>query len=492
MTALGALIVVGGLFVMFSRLQSRGQSAAIIAAVFAIVLLEAVIYPDQSNVPTGLFHPEYRKQTFRLVDILIPVVIVVCLLGRPASPGSPVVLVWLAFLVWLATAGLIGAYEGHPLSIVAFQGKAIIYLGVFVAAASVPVEQYLARGRLERYLGWAAGLALLVILTDLGGVALSASIPLVPLESFGAIGSDAATMFSGLGVIALAVGLLARGRGQRLRLLASAGVLLSTPAFAGQRAAFIALGLAVVIVIGAIVFSRRRVAVKPTEAMLAAGAVVALLLISTVPALIGDSPVKLPLQDQLSTTFGSYEEVLTTQDRVNQWTQARPLIAERPIFGHGLGFQYVFWNQGFYEFTQTDLTHNIFADLLLRAGLVGLGLFLLAFLSTSSALARAWWSRTSDRTAAFSLGVGAAVIGLVGKGMAESIFEKYRLAIVLGLGIGVMIAAGLPRRDAVSARAPRREPRAWPGRRAPPPTVRAPRAADRRASRRASAPRHSP
>lgn len=446
MTALAALLVVIGLFAVFSRLQKRGQSAAIVGIVFAIVLLEAVIYQDQNKVPTGLFHPEYREQSFRLVDILIPVAILASLLRRPSSPGSPVVLVWLAFLIWLATAGLVGAYEGNPLSIVAFQGKAIIYLSAFVIAASVPIEEYLDRGRLERYLGAAAGLAVLMVLTDLAGVAVSANIPLLPLERFGILGSDAATMFSGLGVIALAVGLLDDGRRvHRPRLFATAVVLLATPAFADQRAAFIALGLAVAIVLAGVLLSRRRITVRPTEAVLAAGAVVALLLISTVPAVLGSTPVKLPLQDQLSTTFGSYEEVLTTQDRVNQWTQARPLILERPIYGHGLGFQYVFWNQGFYEFTTTDLTHNIFADLLLRSGAVGLGLFLLSFVMTSSALARTWWSDRADRAAAFALGIGAAVAGLVGKGMAESIFEKYRLAIVLGLGIGVMICAGRPR-----------------------------------------------
>jgi O-antigen ligase len=452
MTALAALIVVGGLFALFNLLQSRGQSAAIVGIVFAIVLLEAVIYSDQVHVPTGLFHPQYRKQTFRLVDILVPVAILVCLLRPRFAPTSPVVLVWLAFLVWLGTAGVVGAYEGNPLSIVAFQGKAIIYLSAFLIAASVPIEQYLAPGRLERYLGAAAGMALFITLTDLAGVAVTKNLPLLPLEDFGVMGSDAATMFSGLGVIALAVGLLDDSRrSHRMRLLASAAVLLATPAFADQRAAFIALGLAVVIVVAGLLISRRTITVKPVEAMLAAIAVVGLLLISTVPAVLANKPVKLPLQDQLTNTFGSYEEVLTTQDRVNQWTQARPLILDRPIYGHGLGAQYVFWNQGFYEFTQTDLTHNIFVDLLLRSGAVGLGLFLLAFVVTSGALARAWWSARSNRAAAFALGVGAAVIGLVGKGMAESIFEKYRLAIVLGLGIGVMIAAAQPLRDGAPA-----------------------------------------
>jgi O-antigen ligase len=146
---------------------------------------------------------------------------------------------------------------------------------------------------------------------------------------------------------------------------------------------------------------------------------------------------------------------------------ARPLIADRPVFGHGLGVQYDFWNEGYVVFTRTDLTHNIFSDLLLRGGAVALLLFLLALVATSVSLARGWLSHPSDRSAAFALGVGAAVIGLIGKGMAESVFEKYRLAATLGLGIGAMMSAGLPA------------------------AVRARRAPDRSASRRPYEPLHS-
>jgi O-antigen ligase len=453
MTALAALIVVGALFVWFCRLEGNGRSAAVVGIVVAIVLFETAIYQDQNDVPVGLFHPEYREQTFRLLDILVPAAILARLLRRPRVPGSPLVLLWLAFLVWLATAGLVGAYEGNSLTLVAFQGKAIIYLGAFLLAASVPVGQYVADGRLERFLGWAAALALALIATDLAGVTISGHLPLLPLEGFGVIGTDAATMFSGLGVIALTLGLLPGQR--RRRLLASAAVLLVAPAFGDQRAAFVGLGLALAIVLVAIALSRRRVGVTPTEAALAAAAVAGLLLLSTVPAVVADRTVKLPLQDRLSTTFGSYEEVLTTKDRLNQWNIAIPLIAERPVFGHGLGYEYVFWDEGYFFFKRTDLTHNIFIDLLLRSGLVGLALFLLAFAVTSVAVARAWWSDPSDRAAAFALAVGAAVAGLLAKGMAESIFENYRLATVLGLGIGVMISAGLPGRAATATAAQR-------------------------------------
>jgi len=442
MTALAALILVAGLFVWFGRLERTGHSVTVVATVFAIVLLDTVIYQDQNEVPLGLFHPEYRDQSFRLLDILIPVAILARLLHRPRTPGSPVALLWLAWLVWLATAGIVGVYEGNSLSLVAYEGKAIIYVGAFLVASGVPLEQYVADRRLEHALAWAAALALVLVATDLAGVALSANLPLLALDDFGVLGSDAATMFSGLGVLALALGLLADAR--RGRLLAIALVLLLTPAFADQRAAFVALGVAVAIVAVALALSPRRLRVTPTEAGLAALAIAGLLLLSTVPAVVGNRTVKLPLQDQLTTTFGSYEEVLTTKDRLNQWAAAVPLIAERPVYGHGLGYEYVFWDEGYFFFKKTDLTHNIFGDLLLRSGVVGLALFLVAFAMTSIAVARTWWSQQSDRTAAFALGVGAAVAGLVGKAMAESLFEKYRLAAALGLGLGVMLSAGLP------------------------------------------------
>jgi hypothetical protein len=99
------------------------------------------------------------------------------------------------------------------------------------------------------------------------------------------------------------------------------------------------------------------------------------------------------------------------------------------------------------------MTHNIFGDLVLRSGLVGLGLFLLALVTTAAAAARGWSWHESDRAAALALAGGAVVAGLIAKGMVESIFEKYRLAVLLGLGIGVMISAGLPAEARAAVRA---------------------------------------
>lgn len=458
MTAILALLLTGGLFTWFMRQERTGRPVNVIVFLLGLVIVESAIYQSQNEIPIGLFHPEYESLSFRLLDIVIPAAIVAHLLQRRRSgtTPSPVLLLWLALLAWLATAGLIGAYDGNPLRLVGFHGKAIIYLGVLLVAAAVPLEQYIEPGRLERFLGWAAGLAVVLIATDIASIAITADLPLLPLQDLGTMGTDAATIFTGLGALALAVGLFSPER--RGRLLATAVPLLVTPAVADQRAAFIALALALATVVGGMLLSRRQVHVTLTEGGLAVAAVVAILLVSALPGMLGDATVKLPLQDQLTTTFTSYEEVLTTRDRLNQWASARPLIEERPILGWGLGKEYTYYDPGYLVFKSIDLTHNILGDLLLRSGAVGLALFALALAATAMGLLRAWWTQGDDRAAAFALGAGAIVAGLLGKGMAESIFEKYRLCIMLGLGLGVMIAAGLPSRRAARVREPATQP----------------------------------
>lgn len=441
MSALAALVLTGALFLWFNRLEQTGRSVTVVAFLVGLLLAECVLYQSQNEIPTGLIHPVYRGQSFRLIDLVIPVAILARLIQRPRS--TPGALLWLGFLLWLVTAGIVGYYEGNDPTLVTFHGKAIIYLGTLFVAAGVPLEAFLADRRLERFVGWTATIAFALAVMALAGVRVSLELPLMPLEDFGVMGSDAATIFASLGAVALAVGLLADER--RGRLIVSAVVLLATPMVAGQRAAFVALGVSLFIILVVMVFSRRRVRITPVELGLAALGVIGLLLLTTLPAVFEGRAIKLPLQDRLATTFGSYEEVLTTAERVNQFKAVRPLIEAQPFFGYGLGYQYVYYQTGFSEFRKTDLTHDILSDLVLRSGFVGLGLFVLALSGPARALVRGW-SVHGDRSAAFALAVGAIVAGLLAKGLAESIFEKYRLAAFLGIGIGTMMAAGLPAR----------------------------------------------
>ena len=90
----------------------------------------------------------------------------------------------------------------------------------------------------------------------------------------------------------------------------------------------------------------------------------------------------------------------------------------------------------------TDVTENIGLDLWMRSGLIGLGLFVLAlFFSLFDGL-QAWRLHPDRMVAVLALALVAVVVGFVAKGMVESIFEKYRLATMLGLSLGHVAQRG--------------------------------------------------
>ena len=119
---------------------------------------------------------------------------------------------------------------------------------------------------------------------------------------------------------------------------------------------------------------------------------------------------------------------------------ARGLIADRPVLGWGLGKTYYYFEPGSMEFFKLDITHNVGLDILLRTGAVGFLLFLAALATSIFGALRTWYRSQEELIAALALGVTAAVLGLIGKGMAESILEKYRIAVVLGLFLGILLS----------------------------------------------------
>lgn len=428
------------LLVWAGTMVRRGRDAAVVTFVVGLNLLEAVLYPSPNEVPTGLFHPEIGGVSFRLIDVVIPVVLLAHLLERRRQESFPATaLLWIGFFAWLVTAALLGAYAGNDPQLVTFEAKALLYLGLLFLAASVPLESYLAGHGIERFLQIAAGVGVLMVTLDTLGIAVTTETPILPLANAGQLGADAATLLTSLGIVALALGVYAPHG--RAAFLVPAVPLLATPLAADQRAAFLALGLSALVLVMAIVPSRRRVRVTPTEAGLVVLAVTACLLTPWLAALaLGQDPPT-PLRDNLSTTFTSREEQLTTEGRLNQLRVAGPLLAERPVFGWGLGKQYVYFEPGYREFQWINLTHNIFGDLLLRTGLVGLVLFLVALGASLGHGIHTWRSKTADLTAALALAATAVVVGLVARGMVESIFEKYRLAVALGVALGVTLSA---------------------------------------------------
>lgn len=437
-----ALVLIAGAFAFFVRLERQGRAAVIFTVLIAYLVLECVLYPSQNEIPVGIFHPGAGELTFRLAEALVAVAFAARLLVRGAPKVIGVrTLWWVGFFTWIATAAVVGMLAGNDVALVAFEAKAIVYLGAMAIAAGVPGRHLVHDSGLLPLISGCTGLAVVLMVTHQAGLQIQAGLPLVPIERLGELSPDLATVFSSLGALALVLAALRKDR--RLRLLICGAVLLMPPALvSGQRAAMLAAVLTLVVVIGGLVKARERLSVTPTEAFLCAAAVASFVLVpSFVTMAGGGSSARLPFSDSVETAFTNRAKEQSAQSRINQLVLARDLIGERPIGGWGLGTTYVYFLPGHDELLETNLTHNILLDLMVRTGVIGALLFLAALAGTLSGGWNAWRRQPDLVVAALGLAAIAAVGGILGKGLVESIFEKYRLATLLGLMLGAARSA---------------------------------------------------
>jgi O-antigen ligase len=164
------------------------------------------------------------------------------------------------------------------------------------------------------------------------------------------------------------------------------------------------------------------------------------LLPTIVSTALAEEAKRPPLEQEISGSFSGQVEIQTTEGRLYQWHTATGLIEQRPILGWGLGKEFEYFDPGFDHFFEIHVTHNIVLDLLLGAGVMGLLIFLAAIATTGYRGLRAWLGLKDDLLAALALGTLAAIGGLLAKGMVESVFEKYRIAVALALLLGIVIS----------------------------------------------------
>jgi O-antigen ligase len=313
--------------------------------------------------------------------------------------------------------------------------------------AGIGPPELLQSRALRRLLFFAAACASILIVLNAIGVRLNANLPLVPLEQVGNIGGDGGTVFASFGLLALGLGLYSSGH--RLGLLVSAIPLLAASLLATQRAAVLGLVAGLAVLAALVVTSRARRGVTVPELSLAMLGLIAVFLLPSYANAIAQRPAPLPLVATLESVFGNREKQLSAQDRVNQWERAPELIRERPFLGWGMGVTYVYWDPGTRSFKETFLVHDIWLDLAFRAVALGLVLFVASMLTSVGAaisLLRNTRSATASALAAASVAI---IGGILVKGSVESIFEKYRIAIVLGFAVGLIASArGEPRPSA--------------------------------------------
>jgi O-antigen ligase len=150
-----------------------------------------------------------------------------------------------------------------------------------------------------------------------------------------------------------------------------------------------------------------------------------------------DTPLLLENLDQ---TFFGDAQLQSADSRLRLGANARDLIGEQPVIGWGFGKQVVLERP--FGFDPVNVpAHNIVYDIGIRSGLLGIGLAAVALLASLADALRIWRGHDDPVIAAFAMACAAALIGLLAKGLVESILENFRLAATLGMLLGCIAAA---------------------------------------------------
>lgn len=431
----------------FVRLEQRGRPEVAVFLLLALLVVEALIYPSQNEVPGGLFHPSIAGRAIRLPEYIIPLALLarVMVRGAPMRIGNTAI-AWLAFFAWYGFGALVGLLFHHSFDQIFFQSKSVVFVGgAALLVGGVPVHRLVTPRRMRRLLIGLGGIVGIIAPAAVAKTGFALHIPRLPGSSIGLISPDAATILATVALIGL---LFEATRRRRLLVAGLAAIpMFLTPFVATQRAAI--LGLAVML--GAVGFGmaaptwRRRIRGTPTEGVL----LLAILLIPVLSTISiramsqssGNTSL-VPFADVVTETFVAQRKAQSADTRRNLWREGLTQFREYPAMGWGLGKTYEVAQAGRpNESLVGGGFHNIAVDLLVRRGVVGLVLFAVAMTLTLSDAFLAWRRSANRYIAVFGFACGTALVGLLAKGMVESLFEKFRLATLMGLLIGAIITA---------------------------------------------------
>jgi hypothetical protein len=449
LAAIAGVVVLVGFVVLEER---RRPEVAVILTV-GLTVLDTIVYPHQGDVPIGPFRPAVLGQDLRLADVIVPVALGARLLvrGLPRRVTAEG-LVWSIVFAWYAFAGIVGWVRDQPTDLILFQGKFILETGGMLAlVAGVPIAR-LTTTRLLEHTALVGGVVAGVLI-PLALAKVSIDVPLLSGARVGDIAPDAATTLFTIGVLVL-IPSLCRPEPKGSVLL-GAGAMIATPFVADQRAALLGM-VPVIIGVGLAMAGptwRRRSPVRIAAVLpVAAIALLPVGIAAAGAATRGEGVSKLPLVERLSETFASQQKQLSADARVHLVRAGRDLSTSRPVIGQGLGQPALLEPEAAGNSTQVlgDF-HNIAVDMSVRTGFTGLALLLTAVAVTFVDAAQRWSRLARDVHAGFVLAATTALSGLLVKGLFETIFQKYRLAVLLGLLLGVIAAAASAAFDSDSA-----------------------------------------
>ena len=267
--------------------------------------------------------------------------------------------------------------RGHPSEVIVFEFRSVIFITAgYLLFAGTPIGAFMAR----RAVGvWVAivtvGVAIMSMLT-LFSIYTDVSLGVQRFPSFGAYGPSGRSVVAAMGVV-LVLTEACRPR-PRSWILVCSILLMISPIVGIQRSSMIQAAVSFVL-LGIVAFGptwRRRASVTPTVSGLVVLGLVGLGVFAVVlpPALTGEPSI---LVSSLDRAFTGEGQTASVGARERLWSETRDLIEEHPVFGWGLGERSELTRPFPLEPLEVS-SHNILLDVWIRAGIVGLFLFLLA------------------------------------------------------------------------------------------------------------------
>ena len=450
-------------------LERDRRTVDVVVVLLTVLVLDVVLYPEsETATQPSVFNITVDDQGVRLIQLMLVAAVVARLLARGLprrfSAAGPV---WLCFFAWVGVSAVVGWLATNSTQLIIRHLLVVLMIGGgLLVAGGANANDYVRSVRLQRFMVFSAVIAAVLFVCDTMDMSITSSaVPGLPVQDLGVYGADAATVFSSLGAVAIGLGLgrypepavsglsgsmvdihRARGEVRRWVLLSSGAVMVVSLLASPQRAARVALVVMAVIAVVAMLTRTGRWWLGLTrQRIVVAGAVLgAVGCFALLVGVLGQSlqePRNAVTPAAEEPTFGATTRQGSVDSRFNQWQEAWDEVRGSPIVGQGLGGTQVHFDEGHKAFVESDISHNIALDTLRRTGVIGL-LFGVAAVVVTLAQSVAVWRFSDSRALAFWALTSVAVSsGLIARGMVESVLEKDRLALLLGVALGFASAA---------------------------------------------------
>ncbi len=426
------------IFVWFVWLEQNNRRDVVVWLILGEAILEALLYPNQGSIPSRLFYMPFAGRHIRPSELFLALGLMARLVAskrfqRWTTAGAALA----AFGAWYTTEFAIGVLSHNPLIIALFDIKEFLLfiVGTYVLAAGVPARQLVGPKSVGR---WVLALcaAAVLLLPFAHGLRLHFNLPLVPLSTLG-YGADATDCAVALGGMFLALELY---RSPPRPWVIGGSIIVVASSLAGtQRAAMLVTGGVVGGLVLAMLLRRRNSLLPGATSFRRAGALLAgiVALVGSVLAEIGATT---RIFQEVHAALFSTAKAQSASARIQIWTEASHLFFSRPFFGWGLGTQ-VPLRQVWPMPVITVPSHDLVLDLLMRGGIVALGLFVFAMALFAREGIRTWRGAHDPMVAGLALGALAGLAGLASLAVVESLFDQVRIAITFGFLLGCLTAA---------------------------------------------------